>query len=100
MEEQTSWKGHSFTLLVFGGIVVLCSIFFVLGMLVGRNQGQRMAENSAEKEKNKPVAVAGADDFTLNYYSETREEKPDLHLQPAPPEPPTVAPAASAAPVV
>jgi cell division protein FtsN len=96
-ETTTSWKNHSFTLLVFGGIVVLCSIFFVLGMLVGRNQGQRMAENSAEKEKNKPVAVTGADDFTLNYYSETREEKPDLKLQPAPPEPPTAEPAASAA---
>jgi cell division protein FtsN len=99
-ETTTSWKNHSFTLLVFGGIVVLCSIFFVLGMLVGRNQGQRMAENSAEKEKNKPVAVAGADDFTLNYYSETREEKPGLKLQPAPPEPPTAEPPASAAPAV
>jgi cell division protein FtsN len=96
-ETTTSWKNHSFTLLVFGGIVVLCSIFFVLGMLVGRNQGQRMAENSAEKEKNKPVAVTGADDFTLNYYSETREEKPDLKLRPAPPEPPTAESAASAA---
>jgi hypothetical protein len=26
MEEQTTWKGHTFTLLVFTGIVVLCSI--------------------------------------------------------------------------
>jgi len=55
-ETTTSWRNHSFTLLVFGGIVVLCSIFFVLGMLVGRNQGQRMAESSAEKEKNKVKA--------------------------------------------
>jgi cell division septation protein DedD len=29
--------------MVFGGIVVLCSIFFVLGMLVGRMQGQKIA---------------------------------------------------------
>ena len=34
MEEQTTWKGHTFTLLVFTGIVVLCSIFFILGMLL------------------------------------------------------------------
>src|SRR4030095_10672689 len=97
-ETTTSWKNHSFTLLIFGGIVVLCSIFFVLGMLVGRNQGQQMAEMAfAEKEKNKPVAVAGADDLKLNYYDETTEEK-DLRLRP-PPEPPTAEPAISAAPV-
>ena len=45
-ETNTSWKNHSFTLLVFGGIVALCFIFFVLGMLVGRNQGQRIAEQA------------------------------------------------------
>src|SRR5437762_6675689 len=43
MEEQTTWKGHTFTLLVFTGIVVLCSIFFILGMLLGRAQGQKVA---------------------------------------------------------
>jgi len=43
MEDQTSWKGHTFTLIVFTGIVVLCSIFFILGMLVGRTQGQKLA---------------------------------------------------------
>jgi cell division septation protein DedD len=43
MEDQTSWKAHTFTLIVFTGIVVLCSIFFILGMLVGRSQGQRLA---------------------------------------------------------
>ena len=44
MDEQVTWKGQSFTLLVFGGIVFLCSIFFVLGMLVGRGQGKSAAE--------------------------------------------------------
>src|SRR5437899_8886974 len=43
MQDQTSWKSQTFTLLVFAGIVVLCSIFFILGMLVGRNQGQKLA---------------------------------------------------------
>ena len=44
---EQSWKGHSFTLLVFTGIVVLSSIFFILGMLVGRSQGQKIASTSA-----------------------------------------------------
>jgi len=81
-DTTTSWKNHSFTLLVFGGIVVLCSIFFVLGMLVGRNQGKGIAERAfAEEAKNKPVAVAGADDIQLNYYPENSEK--DLKLVPA-----------------
>jgi cell division protein FtsN len=96
-ETTTSWRNHSFTLLVFGGIVVLCSIFFVLGMLVGRNQGQRIAEQAfAEESKDKPVAVARADGLQLNYYTETTDEK-DLKLQPAP-EPPPAEPAISATP--
>jgi cell division septation protein DedD len=58
MEESVSWKGHSFTLLVFAGIVVLCSIFFVLGMLVGRTQGQRSAEAAFEAHAAKQAAAA------------------------------------------
>jgi cell division septation protein DedD len=53
MDEQVTWKGQSFTLLVFGGIVFLCSIFFVLGMLVGRGQGKSAA---AEPDKVKEAA--------------------------------------------
>jgi cell division protein FtsN len=53
MDEQVTWKGQSFTLLVFGGIVFLCSIFFVLGMLVGRGQGKSEA---AESDKVKDAA--------------------------------------------
>src|SRR5215471_10819986 len=66
MEEQTSWKGHSFTLLVFIGIVVLCSIFFILGTLVGRAQGQKSASSGA------PVPAAQLD------AKPAREEKPDF----------------------
>jgi cell division septation protein DedD len=58
MEEQVSWKGHSFTLLVFTGIVFLCSIFFVLGMLVGRGQGQRSAKAAAQGDEAKIEAAA------------------------------------------
>jgi cell division protein FtsN len=84
MEETTSWKNHSFTLLIFGGIVMLCSIFFVLGMLVGRNQGIKMAGALAEQEADKPVATVVADDSVLKYYSETKEDDPDFSLEPSP----------------
>ena len=66
-ETNTTWKNHSFTLLIFGGIVALCFIFFVLGMLVGRNQGQRLAEiAAAEEAASKPVADT-AEDFPLEF---------------------------------
>jgi hypothetical protein len=37
-EDQTTWKGHTFTLLVFAGIVVLCSIFFIMGAAIVASQ--------------------------------------------------------------
>ena len=55
-EEQASWKGHGFTLVVFAGIVVLCAIFFVLGMTVGRQQGQRAAQATVNGSAAKPAA--------------------------------------------
>jgi len=58
MEEQVTWKGHSFTLFVFVGLVFLCSIFFVLGMLVGRGQGQRAAIAAAQSDAKKLEASA------------------------------------------
>jgi len=88
MEEPASWKGHSFTLLVFGGIVVLCSIFFVLGMLVGRNQGQRIAEIAAADEANKKTTQVQQATETLNFPTATTEAKKDFELVPAAPPPP------------
>ena len=88
MEESTSWKNHSFTLLIFGGIVVVCSIFFALGMLVGRSQGRSIAETAfAEEAANQPATEDAAGEFPLNYYSETTSDKPDLTLQPPDPPP-------------
>src|SRR6516165_8406150 len=84
MEEQTTWKGHSFTLLVFTGIVVLCSIFFILGMLVGRQQGQKFAFVASANTK--PDAKAAPkedkpDNFT--FYDSVKKEN-QAALQPAP----------------
>ena len=38
MDEQNTVRGQGFTLMVFGGLVALCSVFFILGMVVGRSQ--------------------------------------------------------------
>jgi cell division septation protein DedD len=94
MEDQTSWKAHTFTLLVFAGIVVLCSIFFILGMLVGRDQGQKIAAAAA------PPAALKADaklapkedkpDFTF-YDSVKKEEPAALQPPPAKTDPPRAA---------
>jgi cell division septation protein DedD len=90
MEEQ-SWKGHSFTLLVFTGIVVLSSIFFILGMLVGRAQGQKIAATSASaaaaKADAKP-APKEEDKTDFTFYDSVKKEQPaTLAPVPAKPEP-------------
>ena len=102
--EAPSWKGHSFTLLVFGGIVVLCSIFFVLGMLVGRNQGQRMAEAAAADVTHKTAAQPLPEGKSLDaIFTQTTESTADDTLQPRVPpaaatEGPEPAPAVTPAP--
>jgi cell division septation protein DedD len=93
MEDQTTWKGHSFTLLVFTGIVVLCSIFFILGMLVGRTQGQKIATVAAAagEEDNASARRAAEEDATAElkvYESAVGEQKPQvLEQRPSKPEP-------------
>src|SRR6266850_5645449 len=88
MEEQTTWKGHTFTLLVFTGIVVLCSIFFILGMLVGRAEGQKLAASAvtaaAAKNEAKPAPKEDKQEFT--FYDSVKKEEPAV-LQPAPAKP-------------
>jgi len=99
MEEQTTWKGHTFTLLVFTGIVVLCSIFFILGTLVGRAQGQRIASiagSGVSKIDAKPAPDEDRPDFT--FYDSVKKEQPAA-LQPAPPDvPPALDPPAKGQP--
>jgi cell division septation protein DedD len=82
--EVPSWKGHSFTLLVFGGIVVLCSIFFVLGMLVGRNQGQRIAEMHAAEVADPKNAAQPLPETQppLEFFDKTTGTTPDDTLEP------------------
>src|SRR3954470_6304191 len=88
MEEQTSWKGHTFTLLVFTGIVVLCSIFFILGMLVGRAEGQKIAGSAAAVAKTEVKTAPKDDKQDLSFYeSLKKEEQPALQPAPAKPDP-------------
>ena len=86
LDDQSSWRGHSFTMLIFGGVVVLCSIFFILGMLVGRAQVEFVAattpaELSAEE--------ADPDEFDLTFYEsvEQDETQPLESVRPAAPAP-------------
>src|SRR5581483_4885526 len=88
MEEQTSWKSHSFTLLVFTGIVVLCSIFFILGMLVGRDQGQKFAfaasVAAATKAEARQAALPKEDGKPdLTFYDSVKQAEPKS-LEPPP----------------
>jgi cell division septation protein DedD len=55
MVETTSWKGHSFTLMVFAGIAILCAIFFALGMLLG--QSQRVSDSASTGAPAKPAPI-------------------------------------------
>ena len=73
MDEQVTWKGHSFTLLVFAGIVFLCSIFFVLGMLVGRGQGKSAAESAAVYEAVKSAEAVGRTQEMKSTHSPVRK---------------------------
>ena len=96
MEEQTSWKGHAFTLMIFGGIVVLCSIFFVLGMLVGRTQTVKIAAVATADAAPKPaIKELAKPDSARDDFSLPLPEK-ESRLLPAPvkpaPEPPAPAP--------
>jgi cell division protein FtsN len=94
MEEQTTtWKGHTFTLLVFTGIVVLASIFFILGMLVGRAQGQKIASTTPTADILKTDAKSDAkpepkdDKPNFTFYDSVKKEQPAV-LEPAPKKPP------------
>jgi DedD protein len=94
--EPLSWKGHAFTLFIFTGIVVLCSIFFILGMLAGRAQAQKISSQSPTAAPlavpNTDTAAAPAEDepeFTFD--SAVANDSPPA-VQP-PPEPPRETPA-------
>jgi len=110
MEDQTTWKAHGFTLIVFTGIVVLCSIFFVLGMLVGRAQAQKLS-GAVSTDTPAKVAAKGAakeDDPAFTFYDTVRKEtptefhptadKPEAEPLPTPPDPPKRAETASEPP--
>jgi cell division septation protein DedD len=79
MEDQTTWKGHTFTLLVFTGIVVLCSIFFILGMLVGRAQAQKLAANAqATSSAKNDIKTSPKGEARARQGEAITDDKPDL----------------------
>ena len=88
MEDSISWKGHSFTLLVFTGIVVLCAIFFTLGMLVGRAQGQKMAAVAAAEAAIKAEAriTPKEERPALTFFDSVERQEQQPTLEPPPEE--------------
>jgi cell division septation protein DedD len=93
MEDQTTWKGHSFTLLVFVGIVVVCSIFFILGMLVGRQQGQKFATIAAAEAASRQdvLAVPEEEKPDLTFFESVERETEAVALEPPPSTEPLIA---------
>ena len=107
MDEQSAVRGQGFTLMVFGGLVALCSVFFILGMVVGRSQSIGPADDTAE-----PVAAAAPVeelDPELDFYEAVSQDDvssvgatpqpPPLQPPPAP-EPPALEPGPEPAPTV
>jgi len=99
MEDSTSWKGHTFTLIVFTGIVVLCSIFFILGMLVGRSQGQKLAlaasvSAAARADAARPVPREDTRPDLTFFDSVQKTEPSSLEPPPVPKIEPAAAPPA------
>jgi cell division protein FtsN len=93
MEDQTTWRGHGFTLFVFGGIVFLCATFFVLGMLVGRSHEQKYAGGNGADAK-KAQASTSAPDFTVDELRKDSASVPTIVVPPEEleaPEDPSVA---------
>jgi len=84
MEDATTWKGHSLTLIVFTGIVLLCSIFFILGMLVGRAQGGR----AAQAEPVQAAVETKPPEIDSSYFDTVEEKRPPaLETAPSKPDP-------------
>jgi cell division septation protein DedD len=88
MEEQNSSKGQTFTLMIFGGIVVLCSIFFILGMLVGRTQGIKLATVAAAEAavKANPPKTVVDERPELGFYDDVDKKKPAVLEPPSRPQ--------------
>ena len=99
MEDQNSVKGQTFTLMIFGGIVVLCSIFFILGMLVGRTQGVKLATVAAAEAavKANPKVPVIEDRPELSFYESVDKKKPAVLEPPSRLEPKPAPPAQSVA---
>jgi cell division septation protein DedD len=87
--EQSTWKAQGFTLMVFAGIVILCSIFFVLGMLVGRTQAYKIASAEAVEAAEKTEGRPASGQPELSFYDAV-ESKPSETPKTAPDPPATV----------
>jgi cell division septation protein DedD len=87
--EQSTWKAQGFTLMVFAGIVILCSTFFVLGMLVGRTQALKIASAEAVEAAERTEGRPAPGQPELSFY-DAIESKPAETPKTAPDPPASV----------
>ncbi len=100
MDGETSWEGQGFTLAIFVAVVVLCSVFFILGMLAGRSQvAVEAVPAPVEETVALPEAADDPRDPDLTFYEGVGElELPGLELPESETAEPLAQPPESTAP--
>ena len=97
MAGDKSWEGQSFTLVIFAGVVVLCSVFFILGMLAGQSQVSTV-DDSGVMDAEADLALADEpEEPNLTFYDTVVDsELPGLEASPdSSPSVPTPVPEAA-----
>jgi cell division septation protein DedD len=85
MEGETLWEGQGFTLVIFVSVVVLCSVFFILGMLVGGSQAAEV-EGPVSVEESVSIPEESEEPNLTFYDSVAEAELPGLELPEPEPE--------------
>jgi len=82
---RSAGGAENVTLLIFGGLVVLCSIFFVLGMVVGRSQVSATDPPLADAGESEEESNGLTEDLT--FYDSVGQENPQGLSAPTAPSP-------------
>jgi cell division septation protein DedD len=81
MAGSRSWEGQGLTLVIFSGVVVLCSVFFVLGMLAGRSQVTTVVDSDVMDMEAEPALAEEPGEPPLTFYDSVAEsELPGLEV--------------------
>ena len=75
MAGDKSWEGQAFTLVIFGGGVILCSVFFVLGMLAGRSQARTVIDADIMDAESEMLLTGASEEPDLTFYESVAEQE-------------------------